>query len=129
LSERAAEVVAPIVKRLDETLERTLGKEWLETWHLGLPEWEDTPEHINIPTILHLRNLVKAFDMVEYAKMRYNLLGNGGHWFPGRNAAKVDGVDLSGCLRGARHAERIPGLLAETHGMLGGKEVKRLQAG
>ncbi|MDX9974535.1 MAG: aldo/keto reductase [FCB group bacterium] len=127
LSDRAAELVAPVVKRLDEEMERALGKEWLETWYLGLPEWEDTPANINIPTILRLRNLVLAFEMVEYGKMRYNLLGNGGHWFPGRNAAKLGEVDLSDCLRGARHAARIPALIAETHGLLSGEEVKRLQ--
>jgi predicted aldo/keto reductase-like oxidoreductase len=68
-----------------------------------------------------------AYDMVEYAKMRYNLLGNVGDWFPGENATKAEGHDLSGCLQGYRYADRVPGMLAEVHEILGGKEVKRLQ--
>lgn len=127
LSDRAAELVAPIVARLDAEMERALGREWLDTWHVGLPEWQDTPGGVNIPTILRLRHLVLAYDMVDYAKMRYNLLGNGGHWFPGENASKLAELDLDGCLRDCPHADRVPELLAETHAMLGGKEVKRLQ--
>ena len=32
--------------------------------------------------------------MEEFAKSRYQLLGNGGHWFPGNNSNSLD-VDVS----------------------------------
>mgnify|MGYP003779906059 CR=1 FL=1 len=127
LSDRAAEAVAPIAARLQEAMERAVGKEYLETWHLGLPEWHQTPGNVNIPTILRLRNLVLAYDMVAYAKMRYNLLGHGDDWFPGENGSKLDGADLSACLRDYPYADRVPQMLREMHALLGGKEVKRLQ--
>jgi uncharacterized protein len=79
--------------------------------------------------LLWLRNLALAYDLVEYGKMRYNLLGNGGHWFPGRNAIKLQDVDLSECLKRSPHREVIPQLLAETHELLGASEVKRLSQG
>jgi len=101
--------------------------EWTDTWQVGLPEWHETPGHINIPWILRLRNLVLAFDMIEFGRMRYNLLGNGGHWFPGNKADKLGEVDLTECLRNSPHAAKIPAVLAEAHALLAGEERKRLQ--
>ena len=125
--DEAETLVAPILERLRAEEERILGKEWIETWHHGLPEWHDTPGHINIPWILRLRNLALAFDMVEFGKMRYNLLGSGGHWFPGSKADKLAELDLSACLANSPHKDLIPQLLAETHEMLKGEDKQRLQ--
>jgi predicted aldo/keto reductase-like oxidoreductase len=58
--------------------------------------------------------------------MRYNLLGNGGHWFPGLNAAGLDEHDLRPCLARSPFAGRIIEALAEAHRMLAGEECKRL---
>ncbi|MCK6473365.1 MAG: aldo/keto reductase [Planctomycetes bacterium] len=121
-----AKLLAPIEERLSRELEKSLGREWLETWHHGLPSWDRVPGEVNIFEILRLRNFAKAFDMIEYGKMRYNLLGSGGHWFPGNKADKVSEIDLSGCLKSSPHAAKIPGLLAEAHALLSGEEVKRL---
>jgi predicted aldo/keto reductase-like oxidoreductase len=126
LLDRAEEVLPPILARLEEEAIATLGEDWLKTWELGLPAPEETPGNINIPTILWLRNLAIAYDMVEYGQMRYNLLGNGGHWFPGKNAAEVGQYDLGQCLASSPHAAKIPSLLAETHQLLGGAPVRRL---
>ena len=127
LSDRAAEIATPIAEELDKELERVLGKEWLETWHVGLPAWDKTPGEVNIPWILRLRNLALAFDMLEYGKMRYNLLGHGDHWFPGNKADKLTDIDLRDCLQRSPHRTRIPALLAETHELLVGAERNRLQ--
>jgi predicted aldo/keto reductase-like oxidoreductase len=66
------------------------------------------------------------YDMTEYAKMRYNLLGSGGDWFPGNKADQVDKLNLQQCLIRSPHADKIPHLLAQAHQMLGGEAVKRL---
>jgi predicted aldo/keto reductase-like oxidoreductase len=124
---RARELAEPIERRLYEELARVLGGEWTETWQAGLPRVEETPGEINIEWILRLRNLALAFDMVEYGKMRYNLLGNGGSWFQGNQAGNLDQVDLSEALRDSPHAGVIPGYLREAHELLHGEEVKRLQ--
>ncbi len=125
--DEAEALAGPIAARLDAECVRMLGQEWMDTWHAGLPEWHETPGHINIPVMLHLRNLVLAFDMLEYARMRYNLLGNGGHWFPGNRADHLEELDLSECLAASPHRELIPRLLKETHEMLAGERKKRLQ--
>lgn len=126
LLERAAEILPPIVKRLEAAAIATLGEDWYHTWHVGLPTPEETPGGLNIPVLLWLRNLVLAYDLKEYAKVRYNLLGNGGHWFPGQKAQDVAQLDLRPCLAHSPHANKIPGLLAETHELLGGQAVQRL---
>lgn len=126
LLDRHDEILPPLLERLETAAAKTLGENWLKTWHQGLPQPEETPNNINIPIILWLRNLAIAYDMTEYGKMRYNLLGNGGHWFPGKNAETVDRVDLTACLRNSPHADKIPQLLRETHRLLGGQSVQRL---
>jgi predicted aldo/keto reductase-like oxidoreductase len=123
---QARALFAPIEERLTKQLIQTLGREWVETWQVGLPDWQDVPGQVNIKEILRLRNLAKAFDMIEYGKMRYNLLGNGDHWFPGYRADKAQGLDLSACLKNSPHAKEIPAALAEAHALLSGQEVKRL---
>lgn len=126
LLDRYDEVLPPILERLEQAAIESLGEEWYRNWHQGLPTLEQTPHNINIAIILWLRNLAIAFDMTEYGKMRYNLLGNGGDWFPGNNAAEVNNINLKDCLNQSPFADKIPELLAKTHHLLGGETVKRL---
>lgn len=126
LLERADEILPPILARLEEAAIARLGEDWFKTWHIGLPSYEDTPGNVNIPVILWLRNLAIAYDLVEYGKKRYNLINNGGHWFPGATAAGVKELDLQSCLVNSPHGDKIPSLLADTHDLLGGEPVKRL---
>jgi uncharacterized protein len=123
---RAAELLPPIIDRLERAAIDKLGREWVQTWRQGLPDPTDTPGNINIPIILWLRNLAIAYDTIEYGQMRYNLLENGGHWFPGAKATNVKDLDLSACLANSPHADKIPDLLWEADLLLGGMEVKRL---
>ncbi len=126
LLERAEKILPPILHRLEQHKAASLGETWVKTWHIGLPKFNETPGGVNIPVILALRNLAIAYDMVEYAKMRYNLLGSGGDWFPGAKADKLDELDLSQCLAASPHRDRILSLLAEAHQLLDDRELKRL---
>ncbi|MEC4895644.1 MAG: aldo/keto reductase [Oscillatoria sp. PMC 1051.18] len=126
LLNKAEEILPPILERLERAAIATLGENWYHTWQQGLPSPEETPGNVNIPTILWLRNLALAYDMLEYGKARYNMLGNGGHWFPGQKADNLEKLDLSECLANSPHAERIPEYLAEGDRLLRDKNVKRL---
>ncbi len=125
----AADVLPPIVERLESAWEAAIGKDAKERFRESLPHWESAPGYMNIPVMLWLRQLALAFGLVEYGQMRYNLLGNGGHWFPGLNAANLDSLDadkLAKAVAKSPFATRIPQWLRETHKLLGGAEVKRL---
>jgi hypothetical protein len=126
LLDNASEILPPILVRLEEEAIAILGEDWVKTWHIGLPNPEETPGRMNIRAILWLRNLALAYDMFDYAKMRYNMMGNASHWFPGNKADRVRELDLRQCLRESPHADKIPALLEDAHRLLGGQEVKRL---
>jgi predicted aldo/keto reductase-like oxidoreductase len=130
--DQASELLAPVLQRLEAARRQALGERWLASWSAGLPDWQDTPGQINLPVLLWLHNLLSAWDLESFAKARYGLLGNGGHWFPGANADALDhGVSeaqLRAVLTGSPWAERIPGILRQLQARLGGAAVKRLSS-
>jgi uncharacterized protein len=128
LLDKVDEILPPIIANLEQEVINVFGEDWAKTWHVNLPKYQETPENINIPIILWLRNLAVVYGMIDYAKMRYNLLGNGGHWFPGNKCDRISQVDLRQCLSKSPHADKIPLILAEAHQLLGGDVVQRLSS-
>jgi len=123
---RIDEVVPPIEAKLRGAIANSLGQDWVNRWEEGIPCCEDIPGHINVWEILRLWNYAKSLDMIEYGKMRYNLLGNADHWFAGQQANDLDAVDLSQSFKANPFREKIPGILREAHAMLVGEPKKRL---
>ncbi|NEP55207.1 MAG: aldo/keto reductase, partial [Moorea sp. SIO3C2] len=126
LLDQADTLLPPILAKLEQRAIDVLGETWYKTWSVGLPKLADTPGNLNIPVILWLGNLMDAYDMTDFAATRYNLLGSGGHWFPGLQADKLASLDLSRCLDHSPHRDVIPERLAEIHQRLAGVQVKRL---
>ena len=126
LLNNAAEILPPIISRLESEAVNILGEDWVKTWETNLPTWEKTPGEINMRVILWLLNLALAYDMIDYGKMRYNLLGQANHWFPGNRADKLNELDLRECLANSPQAEKIPQMLAKAQEILGSAEIKRL---
>ena len=127
--DRAAEVTAPIEQRLRAELDRVHGADWCARWMDGLPNYVDVPGEVNVQEIVRLWHFAKGLDLTDWGRMRYNLMGNAGHWFPGANAARFDEKKVRAALDGYAFADRIPGILREAHAMLWDKPVKRLSQG
>lgn len=126
LLDSAEEILPPIISRLESEAFNILGEDWVKTWDTNLPTWEQTPGQVNMRVILWLLNLALAYDMIDYGKMRYNLLGQADHWFPGNRADKLAELDLRECLVNSPQAAKIPQMLAKAHEILGSTEIKRL---
>jgi predicted aldo/keto reductase-like oxidoreductase len=128
---QAPELLPPILERLEAARREALGEPWLASWREGLPPWEETPGEINVPVLLWLHNLLEAWDLEEFCKARYSLLGQGGHWFPGENAEALDQdvseAELQVALATSPWAECIPDRLRELRRRLGGGTARRLQ--
>ncbi|MCP9809965.1 aldo/keto reductase [Cyanobium sp. HWJ4-Hawea] len=127
---RAPELLPPLLERLEEARQVALGEPWLASWQEGLPDWPDTPGQLNLPLLLWLHNLLEAWDLESFAKARYGLLGNGGHWFPGANAdafdQQVSEAELLLVLGKSPWAQEIPAILRQLKRRLGGQSVRRL---
>ena len=76
--------------------------------------------------ILRLWNFAKALDLVDFGRMRYNLLGQADHWFPGKNASAFSDEEIKRALSASPFCEKIPAILREAHEMLFDKPVERL---
>ena len=126
LLDNAAEILPPIISRLESEAVNILGEDWVKTWETNLPTWEETPGEVNMRVILWLLNLTLAYDMIDYGKMRYNLLGQANHWFPGNRADKLGELDLRECLLNSPQSQKIPQMLAKAQDILGSAEIKRL---
>lgn len=120
------EILPEIEARLRAELDKVLGRDWVLHWRENLPEYVDVPGQVNITEILRLWTYARALDLVDWAKMRYNLLGNADHWFPGEHCGSLSGVDLAPCLHASRFRNEIPGILQEAHTLLHEAPKKRL---
>ena len=120
------EQAAEVESRLTAAAERAVGRDlWHRYWE-GLPHFSETAGQVNVRAVVWLMRLVRAFDLVSFAKFRYNLLGHGGHWFPGNNTADLTGADMDRLLARSPLAAEIRPLLETAHETLADAPTVRI---
>jgi uncharacterized protein len=124
--DRRAELVPAIAERLEREIECTFGRDYAREWDRGVPPYDKAPGETNLQIILWLHMLARAFDMVDYGRMRYNLLGNAGHWFPGKNALAAEDGELRKAFAESPHRDRLLRHVREAHALLFDAPKKRL---
>lgn len=125
LEDRQFDTMAEVRDRLEGALDAVAGADFRRSLS-SLPTWDAVPRGVNLRVILRLWLLAKAFDMVEFGKMRYNLLGNGGHWFPGFKMEAEHQGELSAFLDKLPFGDILASALMESVDLFKGEEKKRL---
>ncbi|NBT24207.1 aldo/keto reductase [bacterium] len=120
------QLLPPIEHRLQQQWKKALPERWRETWDKGLPSWEQAPKEANFREILRLHNLAIAYDLTDYAKMRYNLLGQGGHWFAGQSIGNLTREEILPALSKCPSPETTLERLWAARELLAGPRVERL---
>jgi hypothetical protein len=115
-----AEWGSQIENRLQATLDLSLGTDRCSQCFACLP----CPAGITIPEVLRLRNLATAYDMTDYARYRYNMFGQAGHWFPGGKGNEC--TECGDCLPRCPEHLPIPQLLADAHARFDQAPIRRL---
>jgi predicted aldo/keto reductase-like oxidoreductase len=119
-------LLRPIETRLEARWKEVLPESWRNGWQQGLPHWSESPGQANLREILRLHNLALAYDLVDYGKMRYNLLGQGGHWFPGQSLGNLTGDELRPALCHCPDPEETLRRLFAAKELFAGEKVRRL---
>ena len=120
------DIIDPIEKQLRDEMVSVLGADWCARWTEGLTHYVDVPGEVNVMEILRLWTYAKSLDLVDWGKMRYNLLGQADHWFPGKHVAKMDRTKVRVAINESPFADQIPDILREAHELLLDREQKRL---
>jgi predicted aldo/keto reductase-like oxidoreductase len=94
------DLVTAIDRRWQAAMHAATGQPRPDDHWPAWPSFADLPGYINVAYIFWLENLVLGWDLGEYARARYALLGRENAWVPGNNAAHADDWDWTEIARG-----------------------------
>ncbi len=126
---QAKQILSAPEQRLEAAMAEALGADVWPRLTEGIPTWDHCPGMINVSVIIRLRALSLGWGMQDYARWRYNMLGNASDWFPGMDARDATDQDFSNALTDSAFRAQIPDWLIEAHEMLSGEKQQRLGAG
>ncbi len=116
LEQQSTPLLDDIDGRLRLAMAEATGSERPDAHWLRMPSWDNAPGLINLSMVIWLYNLLRGWDMKDYAKARYRMLGRGSSWVPGNHAGAAATIDFSGIATktGMTNTE-LRKLLVKTH--------------
>ena len=72
ITNEAVEDFEMVSQRIQVRKDRILGKDWANTWHVGLPNYYQSEKRgFQIGNMVWLYNTIHMFGMLDFAKERY----------------------------------------------------------
>ena len=115
--DEAQRLIDPIVQKIRKEVSKVFGPDWYESWHKGIPEWNELPHEINVKDILRMFTWAKSLDLQKFGHWRYNMLNTIGHWLPGKRVRRFNQKTMLQAVSQSPFAEKIPGFLKEAHAL------------
>lgn len=119
-------ISSTIADRLRAEIDAEFGSGWSQGFLAGIPDARFLPGEVNVRELLRLYTFAKTFDMIPFAKDRYNLFQEPSPWFFGRDASNVDEPKLYEALAFCPHRDQVMALLPKAHELLHDQPVQRL---
>ena len=119
------EVYSAVLSRVQQRITEVMGAGWMELLSRGLPDWEPVPGGVNVPQILRLETMRRAFGMDEFCRTRYNALGRGSHWNVGEKISPHTVDAVVGLLPAANRQFDLKALLLSAHAAMDGEATLR----
>jgi predicted aldo/keto reductase-like oxidoreductase len=126
LLDGAATHLPPIVARLEAAYREAVGEDFSRRWQIGLRDWTELPGMVNVRRILWLENLVRAYDLLDFAQERYASMSPDDPWVPGARAEDFDDARMVDALPDSPFRAEIPARLRRAHTLLHDPAVKPL---
>jgi predicted aldo/keto reductase-like oxidoreductase len=118
------EQVASIYRKWQQLMESSCGSRRPDALWEKLPLWYKIPGYMNIGYILWLYNIARGWDLLEYARNRYQLLGIQLVWVPGTDAAGASRYRLDEIARSVdMSGNELITMLQAAHQLLAEKTV------
>lgn len=119
------DLVRDIYRKWEHAMEEGCGYCRPDALWRKLPSWDQTPGYMNIGFILWLYNLARGWDLLEFARIRYRLLGMEMSWVAGNDAGDVRRYDLTEIAgQVGLSKNELTAMLEDAHALLG-KEQPR----
>lgn len=113
-------LVQSIFRQWQQAMQNSCGCSRPDALWQDLPAWQQTPGYVNAGFILWLYNLARGWDLLEFARARYRMLGRETAWVPGLDAHGVDRYELhDAAARAGLSGEKLTALLQGAHDLLG----------
>lgn len=83
-----------VSRRLKKAMEESVGKDWAQNWHVGVPNWKNSKYMTQHGNIVWLYNVIQAYGLLEFAKERYTPMLNNFKKYDEKKSKKENAAEM-----------------------------------